>query len=153
MRLARPRPYSKCTEKNRSQYRCRRYGNHCKDNAAAFCGTSVRRSSYEGEQVVSSSCRRRKTVASLATIHTFDVPGDGWTIQHWRPDGMALDYVRRVNGTSNLWEHPLAGGPPKPLTRFSSGQVFDFSWSPDKSKLLLSKGSVTSDVVLITDER
>lgn len=128
----------------------------------SYMGTLVLNSigtflAYSYNSYTDSTSTGRHMVVIPATggspIHTFDVPGDGWTIQHWRPDGMALDYVRRVNGTSNLWEQPLAGGPPKPLTRFSSGQIFDFSWSPDKSKLLLSKGSVTSDVVLITDER
>ena len=85
-------------------------------------------------------------------IRTFDVPGDGWTIQHWAPDGTALDYVRRIDGTSNIWEQPLAGGPPKQLTRFDSGQIFEFAWTLDKRKLMLSKGNVTSDVILINDE-
>ena len=83
-------------------------------------------------------------------VHTFDVPGDGWTVVRWRPDGAALDYARVIDGTGNIWEQSLAGGPPKQITQFPSDEIFDFLWTNDKSKLLIAKGGVMSDVVLIT---
>jgi hypothetical protein len=58
-------------------------------------------------------------------------------------------YVRTVNGVGNLWTQPLSGGPPKQLTSFTSGLIFSQAWSRD-GRLALSRGSMASDVVLIT---
>ena len=52
------------------------------------------------------------------------------------------------NGVSNLWVQPRDGRPARPLTDFKSDLIFDFAWSPD-GDLALSRGTVTSDVVLI----
>jgi len=57
------------------------------------------------------------------------------------------------NGVSNLWEQPLAGGDPKQLTNFASGDIFDFDWSADHKRLLLTRGSLSSDVVLLRNFR
>jgi len=40
-------------------------------------------------------------------------------------------------------------GPPDQLTKFTSGQIFGFNWTADEKQLLLSRGEVTSDVVLL----
>jgi Tol biopolymer transport system component len=69
----------------------------------------------------------------------------------WSPDGTKLEYFLDRNGASNIWEQPLNGGKPKQLTRFTSGQIFDFNWSPDGARLLLTRGNTSSDVVLLTD--
>jgi hypothetical protein len=55
-----------------------------------------------------------------------------------------------VKGVSNIWPQPLAGGPPQQVTHFTSGQVFNFAWSPE-GRLVLARGSQSSDVVLITN--
>jgi len=58
------------------------------------------------------------------------------------------------NGTPNLWEHPLfRDAPPKQLTHFDSGQIFNQRFSPDGKLLAISKGSITSDAVLFTDAK
>jgi Tol biopolymer transport system component len=67
----------------------------------------------------------------------------------WTSDSTALVYVRTVNGVGNLWTQPLSGGPPKQLTSFTSGLIFSQAWSRD-GRLALSRGSMASDVVLIT---
>jgi hypothetical protein len=53
-----------------------------------------------------------------------------------------------VNGAGNVWEQPLAGGPPKPVTHFTSDKIFSFDWSPD-GRLALSRGTAATDAVLI----
>jgi DNA-binding winged helix-turn-helix (wHTH) protein/Tol biopolymer transport system component len=83
------------------------------------------------------------------TAHTFDVPGGTGRV-HWSPAGNALHYVAPQNGTTNIWEQPLAGGKPKQLTKFASGTISDFTWSSDRRRLLLSRGDLTSDVVLLS---
>jgi DNA-binding winged helix-turn-helix (wHTH) protein/Tol biopolymer transport system component len=85
-------------------------------------------------------------------IHTFDVPG-GTTRVHWAPGDTRLQYIVTQDGVSNIWEQPLAGGNPKQLTQFTSGKIFGFEWSSDRRMLLLTRGDVTSDVVLLSNPR
>jgi eukaryotic-like serine/threonine-protein kinase len=66
----------------------------------------------------------------------------------WTPDSRTIGYVRTLKGVSNIWEQPLAGGPPKQITQFTSGQIFNFAWSP-KGDLALARGTQPNDVVLI----
>jgi hypothetical protein len=44
---------------------------------------------------------------------------------------------------------PLFGGPPTPLTNFNEGLIFSFDWSLDGSQLVLARGSITDDAVLL----
>jgi Tol biopolymer transport system component/DNA-binding winged helix-turn-helix (wHTH) protein len=71
----------------------------------------------------------------------------------WSLDGQSLQYVLTQNGASNIWEQPLDGGKPRQLTKFPTGQIFDFHWSLDGKRLLLSRGEVSSDVVLLSNLR
>jgi Tol biopolymer transport system component len=84
-------------------------------------------------------------------IHTIPFP-EGLTIR-WTPTGDGLTYSRETDGVSNIWKQPLDGTPPKPITDFKTGQIFSYDWSPDGKQLILSRGQVTSDVILITDFR
>jgi hypothetical protein len=63
-----------------------------------------------------------------------------------------LQYLVTQKGATNIWEQPLAGGKPKLLTKFISGRRFDFNWSSDHRRLL-TRGDVTSDVVLLSKFR
>ena len=72
---------------------------------------------------------------------------------HWSPDQKGLQYLLTRNGATNVWEQPLAGGTPHQVTNFTSGRIFDFSWTRDGKQLLLAKGEDTSDVVLISNFR
>jgi serine/threonine protein kinase len=71
----------------------------------------------------------------------------------WSPNGKGLQYLLTRIGASNVWEQPLAGGPPRQVTNFTSGHIFDFAWSRDGKQLLLAKGDQSSDVVLISNFR
>ncbi|HYJ47579.1 MAG TPA: hypothetical protein VEV81_13275, partial [Pyrinomonadaceae bacterium] len=55
------------------------------------------------------------------------------------------------SGVSNLWMQPAEGGKPVQLTDFKADQVFGFDWSRDGKQIVLSRGVVTSDVVLFSD--
>ena len=69
------------------------------------------------------------------------------------PAGEAIDYVLTRKGVSNIWRQNLAGGTPKQITNFESGRIFDFDWSRDGKQLALTRGSESSDVILITNFR
>jgi Tol biopolymer transport system component/predicted Ser/Thr protein kinase len=85
-------------------------------------------------------------------LHQFDWPLSAGE-PRWAPGGEAIDYVVTRNGVSNIWRQNLAGGTPKQITNFESGQIFDFDWSRDGKQLALTRGSVSSDVILITNFR
>lgn len=83
-------------------------------------------------------------------LKTFDLPTGS---VRWAGDGRALTYVDTRGIASNIWSQPLAGGPPRQLTDWKSDRIFNFAWSRDGKQLALSRGVVTSDVVLISDAR
>jgi len=85
-------------------------------------------------------------------LYVFTLP-TGAALLHWSPDSKAVQYRMTRAGAANVWEQPLSGGPPRQVTHFTSGRIFDFSWTRDGKQLLLSKGDITSDVVLISNFR
>ena len=77
----------------------------------------------------------------------------GFLLLSWSPGGKGLQYLLTQNGVTNLWEQPLAGGKSKQLTEFTAGQIFDFNWSSDHMRLLLTRGGVNTDAVVLSDLR
>ena len=85
-------------------------------------------------------------------VHQFAVPSEAGGVRvRWSSNGKSLLYVVTEDGVSNLWEQPLSGGKPKQITRFTSSQIFDFNWTLDRTRLLMSRGSENRDAVLLTD--
>jgi Tol biopolymer transport system component len=72
--------------------------------------------------------------------------------QQFTPDGAAVAYVIRAdNNVDNVWEQPLDGKPGRQVTHFTSEQIYSFKYSPDGKRLLVERGHVESDVVLLRD--
>ncbi len=69
----------------------------------------------------------------------------------WSSDSKSVLYVDNRNGVSNLMSQPLDGHPPKQVTNFTEGTIFNFAWSANGKQLFLARGSINSDVVLIND--
>jgi Tol biopolymer transport system component len=90
--------------------------------------------------------------ADGSLVNSVDGPSGVFDVR-WSSDDHALQYALTKNGVANLWEQRLSGGPPKQLTQFASGLIFDFSWSKNGKHLLLARGSVTTDVVLLSHLR
>jgi Tol biopolymer transport system component len=90
-----------------------------------------------------------------APLRVLKVPGAVFNQNalSWSANGKALQYLLTKNGATNLWEQPLEGGKPKQLTNFADGKIFGFSWSLDRKQLLLTRGTTTSDVVLMSNFR
>jgi Tol biopolymer transport system component len=87
-----------------------------------------------------------------SAIKIFDVPG-GTNKVRWSSTGTALQYLVNQNRATNIWEQSLVGGEPKQLTKFTSGLIFDFDWSSHHERLLLTRGDIASDVVLLSNIR
>jgi Tol biopolymer transport system component len=89
-------------------------------------------------------------------VKVLDLPRQSFTSNaglRWTPDGRALTYIDTINGVSNIWSLPIDGSAAKQLTDFKTDQIFWFDWSRDGKQLALSRGTQTSDVVLIKDFR
>jgi Tol biopolymer transport system component len=67
------------------------------------------------------------------------------------PDGKAIVYPIREQGTDNLWLQPLEGSPSRVLTRFTSLRIYSYQWSADGKRLALVRGDAPSDLVLIQE--
>jgi len=89
-------------------------------------------------------------------VKVLDFPRPSFTSDaglRWTPDGRALTYIDTINGVSNIWSLPLDGGKPVRLTDFKTDLIFWFDFSRDGKQLALSRGTQTSDVILIRDFR
>src|SRR5262249_53875408 len=91
--------------------------------------------------------------AGGAPIKLLDIPQSlrGPAGLRWMPDGRTLMFIDTVNGVSNIWSPPLDSSAPKQLTDFKTDQIFWFDFSRDGKRLALSRGTQTSDVILIRD--
>jgi len=85
-------------------------------------------------------------------VKAFDLPTAEGDIR-WGPDGRSLTFSLRSKGVANVWSRPLDGGPDKQLTNFRNDDMFNFKWSPDGKSLVMARGSVLADIVLIKDFR
>jgi serine/threonine-protein kinase len=106
-----------------------------------------------------------RTDTTTAVFLVCDLPGctnprefvkPGWarprTIM-WAPDGKGIAYAR-MEAPENIWVQPLDGEPIWQLTQFGDDRtILDFSWSPDGSKLAVTRASTLSDAVLLTRDR
>lgn len=70
----------------------------------------------------------------------------------WSPDGRSVSYVDHRGGFDNLWVQPIDGSPARQVTDFRDSRIFSFDWSGD-SRLLISRGVQTNDVVLISEAK
>ena len=87
-----------------------------------------------------------------ADLYKFDWPASA-SAPRWASAGDAVEYALTRNGVTNIWRQKLGGGAPKQITNFESGQIFDFDWSHDGRQLALTRGSESSDVILISNFR
>jgi eukaryotic-like serine/threonine-protein kinase len=89
-------------------------------------------------------------------LKTFPLPREGEipaNLLRWTKDGREVVYARTNGGVSNLWAQPLDGRPPRQITNFTADRIFWFDFSHDGKRIALSRGTQTSDVVLIKDFR
>jgi Tol biopolymer transport system component len=71
----------------------------------------------------------------------FMPPGEAHFYQfyRWLHDSSALAYVHTIDGVSNIWKQPVAGGDPIQLTHFTEGRMSRFECSADGSVIVLTR--------------
>jgi Tol biopolymer transport system component len=88
--------------------------------------------------------------ATGQTVKTIDIPPTNPNLK-WTPEGRSVLYVDARNGVSNIWSQPVDGSPARQLTNFKSDIIFAFDLSSDGKQMVLSRGTISNDVVLIAD--
>jgi serine/threonine protein kinase/Tol biopolymer transport system component len=86
-------------------------------------------------------------------LQAFDFPRSFQQVVGWTPDSRTLTYLVTSGGVSNIWRQTLDGGEPTQLTDFKDETIFRYDWSRDGKHLALARGTVISDVVLVTAVR
>ncbi len=69
----------------------------------------------------------------------------------WTADSRAVSFIETREGVSNIFKHSLDSEKAEKATNFKTGTIWNFDWSNDGKKLVLSRGNITRDVVLISD--
>ena len=87
-------------------------------------------------------------------LYRFPLRGDAaFERLRWTLDGAGVDYFLTNQGVSNIWRQPVPKGSPHQITSFTSGQIFSFDWSSDGKQLYVARGSISSDIVQLTNFR
>jgi hypothetical protein len=89
-------------------------------------------------------------------VKLFDLPptfGGGGAPLRWTPDSQSVVYPVNEGGFENLWAQPVAGGPRRALTHFTSQTIGYFAFSRDGKQIAISRGTPSSDVVVISNFR
>ncbi len=72
---------------------------------------------------------------------------------HWTPDGKALAYLISQNNVGNIRLQPINGEAGTSLTDFTSGEIYNFGFSVDGSRLFTARGYAIRNAVLIKNFR
>jgi Tol biopolymer transport system component/predicted Ser/Thr protein kinase len=83
-------------------------------------------------------------------LHSFEAPA-GMQAFGWSADGHALHYVLTRGGVGNIWEQLLTGGLARQISHFKGELIRDFDWSHDGKQLVVARGHLNSNVVLISN--
>ncbi|MEO6391403.1 MAG: winged helix-turn-helix domain-containing protein [Pyrinomonadaceae bacterium] len=69
----------------------------------------------------------------------------------WSTDDRSLFYIGKVGSVGNIWSLPLDGAAAKPLTKFTSHSIDNFSFAPDGKRLAIARSLTVSDAMLVTN--
>ena len=89
----------------------------------------------------------------LAPVKTFDLPVTARSLFRWSPNSRAIVFVDRRGDVSNLWRLPLDGGAPAQITDFKTDAIHTFAYSRDGKQIALSRGNMTLDALMISEEK
>jgi eukaryotic-like serine/threonine-protein kinase len=94
-------------------------------------------------------------VGGPAIFEVDAVPGAtiGGALPQWSLDGRAIEYSVLRGGAANMWRQPVPSGPIKQVTNFTTGVLRSAAWSPDGKTLFTVRGSRSSDIILLKNEK
>jgi dipeptidyl aminopeptidase/acylaminoacyl peptidase len=58
-------------------------------------------------------------------------------LPRWSPDGRRIAFVRTKDDDSQVWQMPITGGEPRPVTSLPPGKISALEWSPEGGRLVL----------------
>jgi len=108
---------------------------------------------YGRQRVVNGQMEAKMLVAPTdggKPLYTFDAPY-GLQGTRFSPDEKAIAFRLTRNRAANIWEQKLSGGDIFPLTKFTSEDMFAFSWSKDGNRLAFARGQHKTDVVMMSN--
>jgi serine/threonine protein kinase/Tol biopolymer transport system component len=72
----------------------------------------------------------------------------------WSPDGRFLYFLNTADNVANIFRvSAFTDAPPVQMTHFTTGESFDFAIAPDGKSVVLSRGSVSSDVLIFKNTK
>ena len=128
------------------------------DSPRAFLGFSPdgQLMFYTSQEVANGAMRARFVITPAnrpqTVLHSLESPY-GFRNPRFSPDGQAIAMLLNRNRASNIWEVPLSGSAPFPVTKFTTGHMFSYSWSKDGKQLAFSRGQIKTDVILMSNFR
>ncbi len=82
------------------------------------------------------------------------IPFDFYVVTpRWAPDSKSILFRRTDTLVGNLWKQDLSGGQPTQFTDFASQKLYYFTYSRNYKDLLISRGSVLNNVVMLKNFR
>ena len=87
-----------------------------------------------------------------AIVRTFELPrlANLRLGVHWMPDGTSVSYRDWSNG---IWKQPVEGGAPVRIAGLPEEKLFAYGWSPNGKMFAFTRGSTSSDLVLISENK
>ena len=71
----------------------------------------------------------------------------------WAPDSKSVAYIYLQGNVNNIRLQHINGQESRPLTNFTSGDIYNFAFSPDGSRLFVARGYAISNAVIINNFR
>lgn len=69
------------------------------------------------------------------------------------PDGRNLVYRVSQKNAGNLWQQPIDGDEPSPLTDFKNGEIYNFAFAPDGLSIYVARGNQIRNAIMIKNFR
>ncbi len=87
----------------------------------------------------------------LSPVYQGGQPDSSFAYLQWTPDSRSVLYNSSVDNVENIWSQPATGGPAVKLTSFQDAEISSFAISKDGHRLAVARGTIASDVVMITN--
>jgi Tol biopolymer transport system component len=87
----------------------------------------------------------------IETTRLLDIDSRAGEFVAFSPDGKAIAYSIDDHGIANLWTLPLDGTSGMQITRFTSGRIDSFHWSPNGKSLLVQREQSSSNAIALRD--